>query len=121
MGSFLSPDWFDETNEVLARSGPAPVTSEEPLRVVFEVDAAPHGLPHAFTLTLGALGVRVEAGDHLAAHTVLRLSYDDARRVTIGELDGATALREGRLKLRGDVHELVQLLDWLVRAHPAAT
>ncbi|HQT99983.1 MAG TPA: SCP2 sterol-binding domain-containing protein [Acidimicrobiales bacterium] len=119
MSSFLSPQWFNETNELLARSGPAPVTSEEPLRVVFEVDAAPHGVPHAFTISLGALGVRVDPGDHLAAHTVLRLSFDDARRITLGELDGSTALREGRVKLRGDVNELVQLLDWMVRAHPS--
>lgn len=119
MSSFLTPEWFDETNELLSRTGPAPVAGDEPLRVVFELGGSPSGTPHAFTISLGEHGVRVDPGDHLAAHTVLRLSFDDARAITRGELDGSTALREGRLKLRGDVNELVQLLDWLVGAHPS--
>lgn len=119
MSDFLSPEWFNETNDLLARAGAVPLTSDEPVRVVFQLDGAPSSIPHAFTITLATTGARVEPGDHLAAHTVLRLSFDDARRVTTGDLDGSTALREGRVKLRGDVNELVQLLDWLVKAHPA--
>ena len=120
MSDFLTSEWFEETNAVLAAGGPGPVLDAEPLRVVFQLEGEPSTLPHAFTLTLDAQGARVDPGDHLAAHTMLRLSYEDARRVTRGELDGATALREGRLKVRGDVSGLVEVLEWMTRAHPAA-
>ncbi len=121
MSDFLSPAWFEETNALLARAGATPIKSDEALRVVFHLDGAPNALAHAFTLTIAPEGVSVEAGDHLAAHTMLRLSFDDARRITRGELDGATALREGRLKVRGELNALVELLEWLSRAHPAAS
>ena len=58
-------------------------------------------------------------GDHLAAETLLRLSYADARDLTLGTFDSATALRQGRVKVRGDLNALVPLLAWLQRAHPA--
>ena len=119
MSDFLTSEWFDETNEVLAAAGAGP-RGDEPLRVVFQLDGEPSALPHAFTFTISLEGARVDPGDHLLAHTMLRLSYDDARRVTRGELDGATALREGRLKVRGDVNGVVEMLEWMTLAHPAA-
>jgi len=120
VADFLTSEWFEETNALLAAAGAGPLGGEEPLRVVFQLDGEPNSLPHAFTFSLSPQGARVEPGDHLLAHTMLRLSYDDARRVTRGELDGATALREGRLKVRGDVSGLVEVLEWLTRAHPTA-
>ena len=119
MSDFLTSEWFDETNEVLAAAGAGP-RGDEPLRVVFQLAGEPSALPHAFTFTISLEGARVDPGDHLLAHTMLRLSYDDARRVTRGELDGATALREGRLKVRGDVNGVVEMLEWMTLAHPAA-
>ena len=116
MSEFLSSSWFDETNAALAAAGPVTSTDDEVVRVVFELFDEPSGAPHALTLTLAPEGARVELGDHLAAQSVLRLRYDDARALTAGALDGATLLREGRLKLRGDVKHLVGSLTWLSEA-----
>ncbi|MDE3009116.1 MAG: SCP2 sterol-binding domain-containing protein [Acidobacteriota bacterium] len=116
MSEFLSSAWFDATNAVLAAAGPTRLESDDVVRVVLELLDEPSGAPHALTLTLAPEGARVEPGDHLAAHSVVRLRYDDARRVTTGEVDGATLLREGRLKLRGDVSHLVGALTWLREA-----
>jgi hypothetical protein len=69
------------------------------------------------TFTVSDAGARVEPGDHLAANAVIRLSYADADALTTGTLDSATALRDGRLKVRGDIHALVPLANWLVVAH----
>ena len=76
-------------------------------------------MPHALSLSVSTDGASAEVGDHLAADAVIRLSYRDAEALTDGTLDSADALREGRLKVRGDIHGLVPLLAWLLQAHPA--
>ena len=121
MAHFLSGEWFDELNESLTAAGPVPLA--EPggvVRVVLEFLDAPTSRPHALTFTLRGDGASVEAGDHLAADAIVRLSYDDALALSEGTLDSAGALREGRLKIRGDVNALVPLTSWLQAAHPHA-
>ncbi len=115
MAAFLSPEWFEALTHTLALAGPPPLTaSKEPFRVVFEFSDAPSAGPHAITFVVDAQGASADAGDHLAADAVIRLSYRDAEALTQGTLDSASALREGRVKIRGDVHGLVPLLSWLL-------
>ncbi len=115
MAAFLSPEWFDEVNAALERAGTAPEGSASGI-VVLELAGAPAGGPHALTVTLGPQ-LRLAPGDHLAAHTLIRLSYADAGALAAGELDVATALREGRLKVSGDLSALVDLVGFLQGAH----
>ncbi len=121
MADFLTEQWFAGQNEALLAAGPVPLGSgAKVFRVVLEFAGAPTTLPHALTLTLTSDEASLNAGDHLAADALVRLSYADALALTTGKLDSATALREGRLKVRGDVHAIVPLLDWLQQAHPQA-
>jgi putative sterol carrier protein len=114
MADFLSAEWLAALNDTLGAAGPVPLVSPASVfRVAFEFSDAPSSTPHALTFTINAEGASVESGDHLAANTVVRLSYKDAEALTAGTLDSASALREGRLKVRGDVHALVPLLTWL--------
>lgn len=114
MAGFLSAEWFTALNDTLRKAGPVPLDSATSVfRVVFEFTDAPSSSPHALTFTINAKGASAESGDHLAANTVVRLSYKDGEALTSGTLDSASALREGRLKVRGDVHVLVSLLSWL--------
>jgi putative sterol carrier protein len=62
----------------------------------------------------------LQAGDHVAADAIVKLSYDDALALTTGRFDSASALREGRVKVRGDINAIVPLLSWLQLAHPQA-
>ncbi len=117
MAEFAGDEWFANLNATLAAAGPVPLADGVTLRVVVELADAPSKVPHAFTLSLRAAGASAEVGDHLAADTLVRLAYADAARLLRGELDSATALREGRVKVRGDVNGLVALLDWLLAAH----
>jgi len=48
-----------------------------------------------------------EPGDNLLADTLLRLTYADARSLFRGDIDSAGALREGRIKVRGNINALV--------------
>jgi hypothetical protein len=111
---FLSDQWFEELNSRLATSAPAegPVGTVD-CEVVFAVSDVPAGLPSALTLSISNEGVRVSAGVSAHATTIVRLSYDDAAALTSGRLDSATALREGRIKVRGDVNALVPAAGWL--------
>ena len=121
MADFLTDEWFTGLNETLRAAGPVPLdTDAKVFRVVLEFVDAPGSLPHAITLTLTSDQASLSAGDHLAADAIVRLTYADALALTTGTLDSATALRGGRLKVRGDVHAVVPLLDWLQQAHPRA-
>jgi putative sterol carrier protein len=114
VADFLSAEWLAALNDTLRAAPPAPRESPASVfRVVFEFSDTPSSSPHALTFIINADGASVELGDHLAANTVVRLSFKDAEALTAGTLDSASALREGRLKVRGDVHALVPLLGWL--------
>lgn len=121
MADFLSTEWFQGLNETLERADDVPLQADAPtVRVVIEFPDAPNSAPHAITFSIGAEGARVEPGDHLAADAIVRLSFADAAALTGGDIDSASALRDGRVKVRGDINALVPLLSWLQRAHPSA-
>jgi putative sterol carrier protein len=114
VADFLGTEWLAALNDTLGAAEPVPLESPASVfRVVFEFSDAPSSSPHALTFTISDEGAVADVGDHLAANTVVRLSYKDAEALTAGTLDSASALREGRLKVRGDVHALVPLLNWL--------
>jgi hypothetical protein len=122
VADFLSSAWFQDLNDTLENADPVPFDDDaSTVRVVIEFPDAPSNGPHALTFTIGPDGARVEAGDHLAADAMVRLSYADAAALTGGDVDSASALRDGRVKVRGDINAIVPLLNWLQRAHPSAS
>jgi hypothetical protein len=121
VADFFSLEWFEELAQTLHDAGPVPMDSGVTIqRVVIEVPDAPSSGPHAMTICLSAEGATVDAGDHLAADAIVRLTYADALALSLGQFDSATALREGRIKARGDINAIVPALGWLQRAHPQA-
>jgi hypothetical protein len=121
VADFLSDEWFEGVNQNLANAGPVPLEPGVILfRVVMDFPDAPVGGPNAMTFTIGKNGASLQAGDHVAADATLKLSYDDALALTTGRFDSASALREGRVKVRGDINAIVPLLSWLQMAHPQA-
>jgi hypothetical protein len=118
---FLSSEWFEGVNHILANAGTVPLDEGVTLfRVVMEfLDAPPDG-PHAMTFTVSEDGASLRAGGHDAADAFVKLSYDDARALTTGRFDSTSALREGRVKARGNINAIVPLLSWMQAAHPQA-
>jgi hypothetical protein len=121
VADFLSSAWFRELNDTLENADAVPFDPDAPtVRVVLEFPNAPSNGPHALTFTIGPNGASVEAGDNLAADAIVQLSYADASALTGGNIDSASALRDGRVKVRGDINAIVPLISWLQRAHPSA-
>ncbi|HEY5092400.1 MAG TPA: SCP2 sterol-binding domain-containing protein [Acidimicrobiales bacterium] len=121
MADFLSAEWFSQLNETLRNAGPLPLESDASIvRVVLEFPDAPKSSPHALTFTMSAEGASVEPGDHLAADAIVQLSYVEATSLSNGTTDSASALRDGRVKVRGDINAIVPVLGWLQRSHPSA-
>lgn len=121
MADFLSSEWFQGLNDTLEHADPVPFADgHATVRVVIEFLDAPSNGPHAITFSISIGGARVDAGDHLAADAIVQLSYADAAALTNGDIDSASALRDGRVKVRGDINAIVPLLGWLQRAHPHA-
>jgi hypothetical protein len=121
VADFLSSEWFRELNHTLANAEPIDTdVDQSTVRVVIHFADAPSDSPHAITFSIGPDGARVDSGDHLAADAILELSFADASALTGGDMDSASALREGRIKVRGDINAIVPLLTWLQRAHPNA-
>jgi len=116
---FLTTEWFEELNRRFATAlEPPKVTSTT--RVVFDLLGANAEGPHALTFTIDPDGARVEPGDHLAADIIVALSVADAQRLASGDLNGGRALREGRVKVRGDVNALSDLGAWIVAAQTSS-
>ena len=119
MADFLSNEWFESLNESLHQAGPVPFgEAGSTYRVVLEFEDAPSAVPHAMTFTMSSDGASVDAGDHLMADALLRLTYIDAAALSAGTFDSSAAIREGRVKVRGDINKIVPLLSWLQNAHP---
>jgi len=117
VAEFLSAEWLEALNDTLRAAGPTPIQNPDTVfRVVLDFSDAPSSSAHALTLAISKEGAWAELGDHLAADAVIRLSYRDGEALTNGTLESAGALREGRMKVRGDVHGLVPLLGWLQSA-----
>ncbi len=117
MSEFLSEAWFASLSDTLSKAGPPPADDAvEGLRYVVELIDAPSSLPQALTFAVDPDGISVRAGIHDDADALIAIDYDDAKALANGSLTAAHAVRDGRLKIRGDVHGLVPLLEWLLGA-----
>ncbi|HTT58909.1 MAG TPA: SCP2 sterol-binding domain-containing protein [Acidimicrobiales bacterium] len=117
MSEFLSEAWFAALGDTLRAAGPPPADEAvEGLRYVVELIDGPTTLPQALTFAVNPDGVSVSAGNREDADAVIAIDYDDALALANGSLTAAHAVRDGRLKIRGDVHGLVPLLEWLLGA-----
>lgn len=111
----FSPEWCAERTSQWSALGAPPLPGEGPFRVVFSFTDG--GDPHALTLTMAEV-VSIEVGDHLMADCVIELSRGDAEAMIAGTSTSAAALRDGKLKVRGNINSLVAMSDWFRKAKP---
>lgn len=132
MPRFLTPEWVAAFDAALARAELPPLADEAGLTassgrftVREEVRGGPDGdvvvTLRADDGTLRASWSRPgePAGDEPGPDVTVVLAYDDARDLVSGTLSPATALAEGRIKVRGDLSVLVASQALLAAAQPA--
>jgi hypothetical protein len=117
--AFLTDEWIQECNEALATlpRSTTPDVAARPMAVTESVTGVPAGTHGTITLLADASGVRMVAGEEPGASAWFTLAYDDAEAMHAGLLDPATALTEGRIRVRGDLQALVSAVGMLAAAH----
>jgi putative sterol carrier protein len=129
---FLTPEWVAAFDAALARAELPPLDEDAGITassgrftVREEVRGGPDGdvvvTLQADDGTLRAWWSRPgePAGDGPGPDVTVVLAYDDARDLVSGTLSPATALAEGRIKVRGDLSVLVASQALLAAAQPA--
>ena len=121
MANFLEPGWFEIMNQHLGAldANQDLADSDAHLRVVIHVVDAPATLPNALTLSVDGTTVQLEPTESPLSDVTVLLTYDDAAAISSGTLRSSQALREGRLKVRGDVNALVRVASSLAAARSA--
>ncbi len=106
--------WADRLAATLAGAGPAPTPDGREVRITLQVEGS---TPAAATLVLSPAGSRVEPAVERPDATV-RLDAAGADELASGSTVMAV-LREGRVRVSGDVSVVVALADWLAGHRPA--
>jgi len=112
---FLSDQWFEDLTARLALASPGPLPDgARPCRLVVEFTETPDELTSSLTLAVGEGSLEVTPGGEASADAYLRIGFRDAAAIAGGDLDSATALRDGRIKVRGDASAIAPLANWLL-------
>jgi putative sterol carrier protein len=106
---YLSPEWIDAYN--------ATVAADESVRAAMKgknailqmlIAEAPDGEIH-YWLRIGDGTVAATLGDADSPEVTISQSYDTAAKVNRGELDGAKAFTQGKVKIKGKMMKMMQL------------
>ena len=102
---YLSDEWIDEANTAVAGLEPA----SEPFAVTYSVVDGPDG-DRTYTIDLGAPSVRVDG----EAPVGLRMTWDVAKAIALGEVSAQRAFLDGDMQIIGDAQALVGNSDGMV-------
>lgn len=106
---YLSPEWIDAYNATVAADDAVRKAMKGKSAVIQMVVAdAPAGEIH-YSLHIGDGTVSASLGDAADAEVTIRQSYETSAQVNRGELDGAKAFTQGKVKITGKMMKMMQL------------
>jgi hypothetical protein len=114
---FLSPEWCDAIN-VRATMMNSPVISRTP-GVTRAAPARQRRPARSATVSLNGGHLSVEPGQRGESDLTLSLQLADGHALISGGLDSASLIREGRLRVRGDLSRLVAVSSLLSALRPS--
>ena len=116
---YLSPEWIDAYNATVAADDSVRQAMKGKSAVIQMVVAeAPDGEVR-YWLRIGDGTVSVGLGDADNAEVTIRQSYETAAQVNRGELDGAKAFTQGKVKITGKMMKMMQLRGPLAEVQKA--
>jgi putative sterol carrier protein len=106
---YLSPEWIDAYNATMAADDAVRKALKGKSAVIQMVVAdAPAGEIH-YALRIGDGTASASLGDADDAEVTIRQSYETSAQVNRGELDGAKAFTQGKVKISGKMMKMMQL------------
>jgi putative sterol carrier protein len=106
---YLSPEWIDAYNATMAADEAVRNALKGKSAVIQMVVAdAPDGEVR-YSLRIGDGTASASLGDADDAEVTIRQSYETSAQVNKGELDGAKAFTQGKVKISGKMMKMMQL------------
>ena len=116
---YLSQEWIDAYNATVAADDSARKALKGKNAVIQMVIAdAPDGEVR-YWLRVGDGTASVGLGDADSTEVTIRQSYETAAQVNRGELDGAKAFTQGKVKITGKMMKMMQLRGPLAEVQKA--
>jgi putative sterol carrier protein len=116
---YLSPEWIDAYNATMAADEAVGKALKGKSAVIQMVVAdAPGGEIH-YALRIGDGTASASLGDAADAEVTIRQSYETSAQVNRGELDGAKAFTQGKVKISGKMMKMMQLQKPLAEVQKA--
>jgi putative sterol carrier protein len=116
---YLSPEWIDAYNATMAADEAVRKALKGKSAVIQMVVAdAPDGEVH-YSLRIGDGTAAASLGDADDAEVTIRQSYETSAQVNRGELDGAKAFTQGKVKISGKMMKMMQLQKPLAEVQKA--
>jgi len=107
MPKWLSQEWLDESKKLAESQPERPGASA---RMQYVVTGGPDGdIKYYWVLENGKLQ-ESQLGEMSDPEVTLTQSYDDAKKIQMGELDANAAFMQGRVKVTGHMAKLMALL-----------
>lgn len=117
---YLSPEWIDAYNATMAADDAVHKALKGKSAVIQMVVAdAPAGGEIRYSLRIGDGTAAVSLGDADDADVTIRQSYETSAQVNRGELDGAKAFTQGKVKITGKMMKMMQLQKPLAEVQKA--
>lgn len=107
MVSYLSAEWMALFKELAAEF---PETPGATARLQYVITGGPGGEVRYHHVIDNGNTLEHALGDDPEAEVTLTASYDDKRKVDMGELDANTAFMQGRVKVSGNIAKVMALL-----------
>jgi putative sterol carrier protein len=116
---YLSPEWIDAYNAAVAADDAVRKALKGKSAVIQMVVAdAPAGEVR-YSLRIGDGTAAASLGDAADAEVTIRQSYETSAQVNKGELDGAKAFTQGKVKITGKMIKMMQLRGPLAEVQKA--
>ena len=116
---YLSPEWIDAYNAAMAGADSVAAAMKGKSAVLqMVISEAPEGEVR-YWLRIGDGTASASLGDAADAEVTIRQSYETSALVNKGELDGAKAFTQGKVKISGKMIKMMQLRGPLAEVQKA--
>jgi putative sterol carrier protein len=106
---YLSPEWIDAYNATVAADDAVHKALKGKNAVIQMVVADTPAGEIRYALRIADGTASVSLGDAADAEVTIRQSYETSAQVNSGELDGAKAFTQGKVKITGKMMKMMQL------------